>query len=65
MDSAQSVLTIRRDIASLLDYIKSDMKELDSSRIAVMGGSCELIYCRYLYSFANLIDSKMVVTWCL
>lgn len=28
-----------RDIASLMDYIQSDMKELDSSRIAVMGGS--------------------------
>jgi hypothetical protein len=33
---------MQRDIASLLDYIQSDMKELDSSRIAVMGGSCEL-----------------------
>lgn len=34
-------LCFLRDIGALLDYITSDMQnELDSSRIAVSGGSC-------------------------
>ena len=36
---------IPRDIGALLDFIKSDMgQELDSNKIAVMGGSCKYSY---------------------
>lgn len=55
-----------RDIDALIEYIGSGLSgELDSSRIAVMGGSCEYSFSSILETMAKHHRAQMADTWSL